>query len=94
MFTFLGYFIKDAWLVDALCLYVFKGLLGWGFLMVPPCFFWAMGILFFHKGRPVRLRLVAVALIPLLFGAIVHIISCKVPFTLTGSACAACIWPA
>ena len=48
MFTLLGYFIRNAWLVDGLCLYVFKGLFGWGFLAVPPCFFWAAWILFFH----------------------------------------------
>ena len=76
LFTLLGYFIREAWLVDGLCLYVFKGLLGWGFLAVPPCFLWMAWILFFHKGRPVTARLVFVSLIPLFFGAIVHIIAC------------------
>ena len=77
MFTLLGYFIHNAWLVDGLCLYVFKGLLGWGFLAVPVCFFWAAWILFTHKGRPVSGRLFCVSMIPLLFGSIVHLLFCE-----------------
>ena len=41
LFTLIGYFVKDYWLIDGLCLYVFKGLFGWGFLVVPPCVLWA-----------------------------------------------------
>ena len=77
LFTFIGYFTVDAWLINWLCLYVFKGLLGWGFLAVPPCFFLAAWILMFHKGRPVKGRLLAAALIPVLFGAVVHLIACQ-----------------
>ena len=32
LFTLIGYFVRDYWLIDWLCLYVFKGLFGWGFL--------------------------------------------------------------
>ncbi len=74
IFCAIGYFVKDYWLIDGLCLYVFKGLFGWGFLAVPVCFFWAAWILWFHKGMPVTLRLVSVSLIPLLFGAVVHLL--------------------
>ena len=28
VFAFIGYFVKDYWLIDGLCLYVFKGLFG------------------------------------------------------------------
>ena len=73
VFTFIGYFVKDHWLIDGLCLYVFKGLFGWGFYVVPFCFFIASGILAFHRGLPVRGRLIAVALIPLFFGSVVHV---------------------
>ena len=73
VFTFIGYFVQDYWLIDGLCLYVFKGLFGWGFYVVPFCFFIAGGILFFHRGLPVRGRLIALAMIPLLFGAMVHL---------------------
>ncbi len=73
LFTAIGYFVKDYWLIDGLCLYVFKGLFGWGFLVTPVCFFLASWILYTHHGHPVKGRLVAAALIPLLFGAVVHL---------------------
>ena len=74
IFCTIGYFVKDYWLIDGLCLYVFKGLFGWGFLAVPVCFFWAAWVLAFHRGQPVTLRLVSIFLIPLLFGAVVHLL--------------------
>ena len=74
LFTVLGYFVKDYWLIDALCLYVFKGLFGWGFLLTPVCFFIAAWILFTDPTRSVRGRLIAAALIPLFFGAVVHLL--------------------
>ena len=80
LFTLIGYFVKDYWLIDGLCLYVFKGLFGWGFLVVPPCFLWAAVILGFHRGRPVTGRIVALSFIPLLFGAAVHLLACKVEY--------------
>ena len=80
LFTLIGYFVKDYWLIDWLCLYVFKGLFGWGFLLVPPCFLWAAVILGFHRGRPVAGRIVALSFIPLLFGAAVHLLACKVDY--------------
>ena len=80
LFTLIGYFVKDYWLIDWLCLYVFKGLFGWGFLVVPPCFLWAAIILGFHRGRPVAGRIVALSFIPLLFGAAVHLLACKVDY--------------
>ncbi len=83
LFTLIGYFQQDFWLLDAICLYVFKGLFGWGFLVVPPCFFLAAWILLFHRGRPVALRLTAVALIPFFFGAAVHLGVCQEEFGFT-----------
>ena len=80
LFTLIGYFVKDYWLIDWLCLYVFKGLFGWGFLVVPPCFLWAAIILGFHRGRPVAGRIIALSFIPLLFGAAVHLLACKVDY--------------
>lgn len=64
LFTLIGYFVRDYWLIDWLCLYVFKGLFGWGFLVVPLCFLWAAAILGFHRGRPVAGRIVALSFIP------------------------------
>ena len=82
LFTFLGYFLKDYWLIDSLCLYVFKGLFGWGFLLVPECFIWEGYILLRHRRTPITLRLVTVALIPLFFGAIIHLLVCKTEYGL------------
>ena len=76
LITFLEYFKVNAWLVNGLCK-VIKGVIGWGFLAVPPCLLWAAWILFFHKGRPISWRLLCVSLIPLNFGAIVHLIAFK-----------------
>ena len=79
LFTLLGYlpFSEDYWLIDWLCHYTFGGLFGYGFYVVPFCFFWAAAILAFHRGRPVVGRLIAIAFIPLLFGAAVHLLKCK-----------------
>ncbi len=79
LFTLLGYlpFSVDYWLIDWLCHYTFGGLFGYGFYVVPFCFFWAAAILAFHRGRPVVGRLIAIAFIPLLFGAAVHLLKCK-----------------
>ena len=67
---------QDYWLIKWLCVYVFKGLLGWGFYIVPPCLLWAAGILAFHRGRPVKGRLIALGFVPLLFGALIHLFNC------------------
>ena len=77
LFGLIGYFVQDYWLIDALCLYVFKGLFGWGFLVIPPVFLWAAVVLFFHHGRPIKKRLIAIFLVPLFFGAIVHLFACQ-----------------
>ena len=79
LFTLLGYlpFSENYWLIDWLCHYTFGGLFGYGFYVVPFCFFWAAAILAFHRGRPVVGRLIAIAFIPLLFGAAVHLLKCK-----------------
>ena len=62
LFTLLGYlpFSEDYWLIDWLCHYTFGGLFGYGFYVVPFCFFWAAAILAFHRGRPVVGRLIAI----------------------------------
>ena len=76
MLAFLGLFpfAQDAWIIKGLCLYGFQGLLGWGFYVTAPCLLWLAWILIFHKGRPVKARIICVSLIPVFFGAIVHLI--------------------
>ncbi|MBE6969247.1 MAG: DNA translocase FtsK, partial [Ruminococcaceae bacterium] len=76
VFTFIGYFKDGYWLIDALSLFVFKGLFGWGFWIVPPVLLAASYVLFFHHGKPVGARLAALFCMPLILGAIVHMIRC------------------
>ena len=76
VFTFIGYFKDGYWLIDALSLFVFKGLFGWGFWIAPPVLLAASYILFFHHGKPVAARLTALFFMPLILGAIVHMIRC------------------
>jgi len=49
------------------------GFIGWGFFAVPPALFVIAFILGFHRGRPVRLRVVCMAVIPVLLGALLHL---------------------
>ena len=82
LISFLGYFpfADGALVVEGLCLYVWKGLLGAGFLVIPVCLFWAAWVLVFHRGRPILARVICILLVPVFFGAIVHLISYDEPF--------------
>lgn len=73
--AFICYFNMDAWLLTAfknLCL----GLFGWGFYLMCPVLLLAAGILGFHRGRPVRARVICALLLPMVFGAFIHLILC------------------
>ena len=82
VFTFIGYFTSGYWMIDALSLYIFKGLFGWGYYLAPPALFFAAGILFFHGGKPVKARLTALFCLPAIFGAIVHTIVCGAEYSM------------
>ena len=71
------YFPVDGWLVEKFRL-VFRGLFGWGYYLVPVCLLWGALILGFHRGRPVQLRLICVLCMPMVFGALIHLLLCKV----------------
>ncbi len=49
-----------------------KGLLGYGFWLVPPALFMAAWILAFHRGNPVRLRVTCALLIPCSMSCLLH----------------------
>ncbi|MCL2567893.1 MAG: DNA translocase FtsK [Oscillospiraceae bacterium] len=72
IFTCLAFFNTEAWLIQWLRT-ILTGFLGWGFYAVPPAFFVSAAILAFHRGRPVVLRISAVAAMPVLIGAIWHL---------------------
>ena len=71
-----SYFQQGGWLLDrpaALC----RGLVGYGYYTVAPVLLLVSYILLFHRGRNVASCLVGTALLPVVFGAIMHIALCK-----------------
>lgn len=71
-----SYFQSGAWLLDKpaqLC----RSLFGWGYYLVAPALLLCSYILLFHRGRNVASCLVGTALLPVVFGAIMHIALCK-----------------
>ena len=71
VFSALGYFNMQAIFISWFCA-LLKGLLGCGFLLVPPALLLGAYILGFHRGRPVRLRLACALLLPLIFSCLIH----------------------
>ncbi len=72
IFAALGYFHIQAIFIDFFCGLV-KGLIGYGYLLLPPMLLVASGILAFHRGRPVRLRVWCALLLPVLAGSFAHL---------------------
>ena len=73
IFAAFGYFRIEAVFITFFC-NLLKGLFGYGFWFAPPALLFASGILMFHRGRPVRRRLVCVLLAPFLFGGLLHVL--------------------
>ena len=71
VFTLLGCFGVSAIFIDFFC-GLLKGLLGYGFWLMPVALALCTYILGFHRGRPVRLRLACALLLPLLLSALLH----------------------
>ncbi len=57
-----------------------KGLFGCGYYLWAPALLLASGILLFHHGRPVRLRVSCALLLPLLLGSLCHMVLCDIKF--------------
>ena len=76
--TLIGWFSKgsDGFLVAAVC-NVIKGLLGYGFYAVAPCFLLTAYILLFHRGRPVAWRMTAALLVPVFASAFMDLLRSK-----------------
>ena len=71
LFSALGYFHIEALFIDFFCGLV-KGLIGYGFWLVPPALLLTSYILAFHRGRPVCLPVVCALLMPLMMACTVH----------------------
>ncbi len=67
----IAWFPAEGWLVNGWRM-LMRGLFGWGDYIAPVALLWGAFILGFHHGRPVRLRLACVLLLPLVFGAFIH----------------------
>ena len=71
-----SYFQSGAWLLDQpakLC----RSLFGWGYYLVAPALLLCSYILLFHRGRNVASCLTGALLLPVVFGAIMHIALCR-----------------
>ena len=79
IFSAFGYFHIQAIFIDFFCGLV-KGLIGYGYWLLPPMLLVASGILLFHRGRPVRLRVWCALLTPVLAGGLRHLILAKGPY--------------
>ena len=64
-----------------------KGLIGWGFWLIAPVFLLVAIILFFHRGRPVGLRVFSALMLPILLAAMAELTMGELPgeFDLMGS---------
>ena len=71
VFTLFGCFGIQAIFIDFFC-GLLKGLFGYGFWVVPAALLLGSYILMFHRGRPVRIRLVCAFLMPMLVSALLH----------------------
>ena len=56
-----------------------KTLVGYGFWLVIPAFLFCSVILLFHHGRPVAFRVLCILMLPVLFGAMMHVINVGAP---------------
>ena len=76
IFSALGYFKVEAIFIDFFCGTV-KGLIGYGYWLLPPALLASSAILAFHRGRPVRLRVWCAMLTPVLVGGFLQLILAK-----------------
>ncbi len=72
IFASFGYFSIDAVFITFFC-NLLKGLFGFGFYFAPPALLVASVLMMFHRGRPVCRRVVCTLLMPMLFGAMGHL---------------------
>ena len=75
-----SYFQQGGWLLDrpaALC----RGLVGYGYYTAAPVLLLVSYILLFHRGRNVTACVVGAALLPVLLGAMLHLVLCKTDYS-------------
>ena len=72
----IGYFDVDAVFVTVFCKFI-KSLIGYGYYIFPPALAIAAWALAVHRGRPVAGRTVCALLLPVVFGALAHVLFCR-----------------
>lgn len=82
IFSLIGYFSSTGWFIGIFC-NLLKGLLGWGFYAIAPLLIICSVILCFHRGRPVRFRVVCTLLLSVAIGALTHLYFNKGDYTLS-----------
>ncbi len=70
----IAWFPVEGWLVAAFRT-LLRGLFGWGFYLAPIALLWACFLLGFHLERPAAARAVCALLLPVVFGAMVHMLA-------------------
>ena len=73
VFTAVSYFSSEGAFVRFFSETI-KGLVGWGYWVCAPAFLVITYILFFHRGRPVSLRIFCCLLVPILLSALVSLL--------------------
>ncbi len=73
VFTAVSYFSSEGAFVRDFS-NALKGLIGWGYWLCVPAFLVISYILFFHRGRPVSLRIFCCLLVPILIAALVSLL--------------------
>ena len=73
MFITVSYFGDEAVFVSIVAK-LLKGLMGYGYWMTAPALLLAGIILLFHRGRPILLRITCALLLPLIGGALCHMV--------------------
>ncbi len=73
VFLIISYFNTDG-AVIVFVANLIKGLIGWGFWLSAPAFLVSAGILFFHRDKPVALRVTSILILPILFAAMANLL--------------------
>ncbi len=77
--TMFGLFGVDAWLVNLLRGFL-RGLVGYGFYLLPFSLLLCFVTLLMHGGRPVRMRVAGALALVLAVGALVHVFACRIDY--------------
>ena len=82
IFTCIGYWNSDGAFIGLFC-GLAKGLVGHGFYALPPTLLISSLILTFHRGRPVRFRVICTLLLTVAIGALVHLFTSEYKYDIS-----------